>query len=422
MKPRLILLTAIVASAFAPSHAQTLKDSVLINFRQSKSQLDTTYMDNPQALQHVRSMIKQYHHPDSNFVLTGVNVTGAASPEGSVKYNDWLSRQRANRLFSYIGEQVDLPDSLTTFSYLGRDWHTLRSMVEADTNVPYRNEVLAMLDEIIETHNNANPDHPGNLRRIKQLRGGVPYIYMYHHLFPAIRASKVVLTFGAPSYALKMPAVGAIFPMFEEKVAVSLPNMAFAPAKHRKPFYMALKTNMISDLLLIPEIGAEFYLGKNMSIVGNWMYGWWDVDRTHWYWRAYGGDLAVRWWFGKKAHEKPLTGHHVGVYGGAITYDFEFGGTGHMGGIPGGTLWDRCNWYAGLEYGYSLPIARRLNIDFTIGLGCLSGKYVIYDPVDKCYVWRETRKRTWFGPTKVEASLVWLIGHGNYNKAKGGHK
>lgn len=42
-----------------------------------------------------------------------------------------------------------------------------------------------------------------------------------------------------------------------------------------KPFYMALKTNMLYDVLAVPNIGVEFYLGKNWSISGNWMYGWW---------------------------------------------------------------------------------------------------------------------------------------------------
>ena len=40
-----------------------------------------------------------------------------------------------------------------------------------------------------------------------------------------------------------------------------------------------------------------------------------------------------------------------------------------MGGKPGGTLWEKMNYAVGLEYGYSLPVARRLNLDFVIGLG-----------------------------------------------------
>ena len=91
-----------------------------------------------------------------------------------------------------------------------------------------------------------------------------------------------------------------------------------------------------------------------------------------------------------------------------------------MGGLPGGTLWDRCNINAGIEYGYSLPIGRRLNLDFTIGIGYIGGKYYEYVPRDGHYVWQSTHRLNWVGPTKAEVSLVWLIGCDNYNRRKGG--
>lgn len=55
--------------------------------------------------------------------------------------------------------------------------------------------------------------------------------------------------------------------------------VAFFP-ETSKPFYMALKTNMLYDVLAVPNIGLEFYLGKNWSIAGNWMYGWWKRTAT----------------------------------------------------------------------------------------------------------------------------------------------
>lgn len=139
-------------------------------------------------------------------------------------------------------------------------------------------------------------------------------------------------------------------------------------------------------------------------------------------WRTYGGDMVIRKWLGKAAKEKPLTGHHLGLYGQIFTYDFETGGKGYMGGKPGGTLWDKMNYSAGVEYGYSLPVAYRLNIDFTIAVGYWGGTYYEYTPVDNCYVWQATKERHWFGPTKAEISLVWLIGRENFNKGKGGRR
>ena len=91
-----------------------------------------------------------------------------------------------------------------------------------------------------------------------------------------------------------------------------------------------------------------------------------------------------------------------------------------MGGTPGGSLWEKCNYAVGVEYGYSLPVGRRLNLDFVIGAGYWGGEYHTYVPDGDQYVWRETRRRRWFGPTKAEVSLVWLLGRGNYNDKKGG--
>lgn len=371
-------------------------------------------MDNAREFEHAHKMIKRYHRPDSNYVLTNVTVVGGASPEGSVRYNEWLSHQRAQRIFDYIGKSFVLPDSITSFTFLGRDWEGLRRLVADDPDVPYRDDVLATLDEIIVAYRRGETESQGNIAKIKRVHGGVPYRYMYRHLFPTLRESKLVLTFDNPRPRIELP-VAPIPPLcLETNVNDSLPTIK-PYYKTLKPFYMALKTNMLFDILAVPNISAEFYLGKNLSVVANWMYGWWKTDRTHRYWRIYGGDLAMRWWFGSKAHEKPLTGHHLGVYGGVLTYDFEWGGRGYMGGLPGHPLWSRYNHYFGVEYGYSLPVSRRLNIDFTLGLGYLGGEYREYIPIDKCYVWQATKYRHWYGPTKAEISLVWLIGRGNYN-------
>ena len=143
------------------------------------------------------------------------------------------------------------------------------------------------------------------------------------------------------------------------------------------------------------------------------MYAWWKSDRRHRYWRTYGGDIEGRYWLGRKAKEKPLQGHHIGLYAQLVTYDFEWGGRGYLG--------DKWSYGGGISYGYSHPIARRLNLDFTLGIGYLGGEYKEYLPIDNCYVWQVTKQRHWFGPTKAEISLVWLIGRDNTNR-KGGKR
>ena len=46
-------------------------------------------------------------------------------------------------------------------------------------------------------------------------------------------------------------------------------------SQESRSYYMSLKTNALYDLLAIPNLGAEFYLGSNFSIAGNWHYVWW---------------------------------------------------------------------------------------------------------------------------------------------------
>lgn len=152
------------------------------------------------------------------------------------------------------------------------------------------------------------------------------------------------------------------------------------------------------------------------------MYAWWDKNARHRFWCTYGGNLGARWWLGRNSESNPFTGHHIGIYAGVLIFDFELGGTGYMGGKPGATLWERFLVNSGIEYGYSLPIGRRLNIDFSIGLGYLGGNYIKYFPFDNDYYRDKEYKLRFFGPTKAEISLVWLLGQGNSSKRKGGKK
>ena len=416
----LIIVSILYCNYLSAQRENVVCDSVKIYFRQSKIDLVPSLNNNKAALDRIVDSLST-SYAESVYSLQQVRVVGGASPEGSVKFNKWLSEKRAGVLFDYISHYSPLPDSLMTTHFLGRDWNGLIRLVENDAEVPYREETLALLREIAWNVANGVTTDGDPLDRLKKFHYGEPYYYMYQNLFPELRASRMFLWYRKIKNPLALLSVPE-FPFVKPYEKPFSPSKRTPSPLPKKPFYMDIRTNMLYDALLVPNLGAEFYLGKNWSVVGNWKYGWWKKDRRQWYWRIYGGDIAIRKWFGKAAQKKPLTGHHLGVYGQIFTYDFEVGGRGYMGGVPGGTLWDKMNYIAGLEYGYSLPIRSRLNIDFSIGVGYWGGIYYEYLPMDNCYVWQATKQRHWFGPTKAEISLVWLIGRCNYNKEKGGRR
>ncbi len=207
--------------------------------------------------------------------------------------------------------------------------------------------------------------------------------------------------------------------LWENKAAYTQKNI---PTPTQKVSRLALKTNMLYNAALVPNIGAEIHIGRRWSVGGSWMYAWWKNNKRHNYWRIYGIELNVRKYFGNQAAEKTFTGHHLGLNGQALTYDFETGGRGYMAGSPGGTIFDKANYTIGLEYGYALPIGRKLNLDFSLGVGYMGGEYHEYLPLDECNVWQNTKKRHWLGPVKAEISLMWLIGCSNYRRKKTNNK
>lgn len=414
------ILVALAFCSLSLYATDNRSDSVEVKFRQGKSELDIAFKNNGQ---HLDSIISNLDKESVKGNVTGVKVIGGASPEGSVEINKTLSRRRADKIFNYIDERVALPDSLTKFRYLGRDWAGLRALVEDDQKVPFRAQVLDLLDEILSDSAAVAQQRVDYLRRLKQIGNGDAYRYMYWNLFPALRKSVLVVEYDVPQAvsepAVQEPTVVAdtvVTEVVTQQISELPPVVEQA---EKKPFYMDVRTNMLFDALAVPNLGVEFYLGKNWTIGANGMYAWWSSHKRNRYWRIYGGEVNVRKWFGKAAAKKPLTGHHLGAHAGLFTFDFEFGGVGIMGGKPHGTLRDRCMAYAGVEYGYSLPVARRLNIDFTIGVGYIGGKYIKYEPDFDSYNWISKHNLNYVGVTKAEISLVWLIGRGNKNKRGG---
>ena len=370
-----------------------------IYFKQSKVRLLPYYKGNKERLD---SFVNELHRiqADPNYRFRSVHIMGGASPEGTTRFNRWLSRQRADRITEYLqAADSTLGASDIEFEYPGVDWAGLKKYVLADSTIPNRDEVLYIID------------HPGpgddRMPRLRALRYSVPWNFMYVKYFPPLRASQVQIIFDR---IFRLDSLLPEWRPLDIPVPIKLPVLALTP-RPMMPFYAALKTNLLYDAALVPNVGIDIYMGNNWSGVINWEFAWWSHDKSHWYWRVYGGDIEIRKWFGKKALEKPLTGHHLGAYFQLVTYDFELGKRGYQG-----RRWTKA---AGIAYGYSLPIRDRLNLDFTLGLGYHWGQFYEYLPIDNHYVWQKTRRRKAITPTKIEVSLVWLIGHLNSNDEQG---
>lgn len=367
---------------------------------------------------------------DSLYRVRHVTVSGSASPEGTEKFNRYLAENRAKTLFDQFRDYSKITDADKTFLYFEKDWDLVLELALDDKHIPYYDDTIILLNLLAYEKRITSKEPAVTLRSLQQLHGGLPYNYIYKYIFPRTRRSEIEFEYSrrfSPALAAAtierqvashIDSLGLVDMSFDAHRALE----AHKNAEEKSPFYMALRTNIIYDVLALPNLGIDFYLGKGWTLGGNGMYAWWKDDDKKKMWRAYGAELNLRWY--PRHHTKretPFSSHHLGIYAQLYTYDFGWKKKGELGGKPEGRLIDSPFWAAGIEYGYSAALGSRLSLDFSIGVGYTTGKYHKYDP-DKIppgeihYVWEGTQRRHFIGPTKAEMALVWLIGRGNTNK------
>ena len=187
-----------------------------------------------------------------------------------------------------------------------------------------------------------------------------------------------------------------------------------ATSCRRRPL-LALKTNLLFDAALMPNVEIEVPVGKRWSVNGEYAFPWWQFDRGKYCMQVLMGGLEGRYWLGsRKSREdrEVLTGHFLGLYAGGGKYDLQWGEKGYQGEFF---------IAAGVSYGWATRIARHLHLEFNIGIGLLRTDYRHYHARDnyQTLLWQENGKYTWFGPTKAKISLVWLL---NRRVKKGGSR
>lgn len=165
----------------------------------------------------------------------------------------------------------------------------------------------------------------------------------------------------------------------------------------KNPILFALKTNSFSDLFAIPNIGAEVDVYKGITVEVSY-YNSWLRNKAHTrYYRFEGFEAEVCYY--KDAVS--FKGHHIGVYGQMMTWDFTFRKRGYLA--------ERWVYGGGISYGYTMPIIKNLNVDFEIGLGYLGGRMHQYVPENGLRVWKSVEPLHWVGPTKLEVTIQWII-------------
>jgi hypothetical protein len=414
------------ASAPTPS-SDSSADSIglsVLYFRVNSTRLEPNYMDNAQNMEMIRRLASD---ADLLAAMDFITITAAASPEGYTEANERLAEGRALAAKEWLVSEFPALDRERIFTFsIGNDWAGLRRMVEEDADVPHRTEVLATLDSAL--------GEEAKRAALKRIGAGEAYAYLAEHLLPELRGATACMIYykpaPAPAAPKQQPASEPIVVteyltdtvyidrpvridnMVQEASAVSGASWVSAVPVAREPYYWAVKSNLLYDLALLPDLRAEFMLGEQYSLEFGGQWAWWTSNKSHDYAeriQAFG--LEWRYWLGNRERRTPLSGHYLGLYGMAGTYDVRWGaGTGYLSNM---------SYSAGVSYGYSMRLGRSLNLELGLSVGYVGGKYQtyhIYDSMQDIFYRDATFSRHYWGPTGARVSLVWLLGGKNETK------
>lgn len=370
------------------------------------------YLDNAEQMRQIREHLASSPHIDS------ITIRAYASPEGAFRHNRYLSQQRAVAARDFILQNAsgrsDLSEENIRLCPMDENWEGLREAVEQNYHRHDRARVLAIIDD----------DRVGPQTkkwRLEQLDGGYTWKYLLRKYMQRLRYATWVCIWESPEPEPEPEPV----PRPEFETVPEVAPIAYTPTfeapqtdisnerrseAHRKRTILALKTNMLYDAVSVLNFAVEFPINEHFSVLYEHHCPWW-LSKNNRYcleYLTFGGEF--RWWFAprvkpeseKRKLRDALVGHFLGVYGYGGKFDFQ--AKTKMGCVQGDPL------SFGLTYGYSLPVSRYLNIEFSISAGYVRVPYQHYIPTPDWQILIRDRDRAgvahYFGPTKAEISLV----------------
>lgn len=407
MKFYLVYILALFISVGA--YAQVSTDSVSVYFRVGHSQFEPAYDNNSST---IASFIDRLNQAGES--IDYVVVRGYASPEGLAKVNNRLAKKRCESVAHYIISNSNLDASLVRTEPEGIGWGVLRKEVETAPDVPSREKILDVLDNVPEwVFNSKGRVVDGRKKRLMEIDGGRPYKWMLAHLFPRLRKAVAVAVYlknEVTPVEVVVPAEEPEIEIVETEIVSSdtivapvdsiEDTLTEAPVedaikeKYLKRF--ALKTNLLYYGVVLPNLELEWHINKDWSVSIEGDVAWWSNRERNKFYQLAVITPEVRRWIKNRDY---WHGMYVGIFGGGGLYDLENGGTGRQG--SGGM--------AGLSFGYMWPVWKNLSFEAGIGAGYMYTRYKEYQPLDGHKLYLRTKNMNYFGPLKLKFSIVWLF-------------
>lgn len=327
--------------------------------------------------------------------VDSLTVVSYSSPEGNYWYNVNLSGRRAASMRKYLeGEYPELGDRLRVTPD-GESWNMFRRRALTDSTVTdaQRERLVSIID--------SDTDYETKKTLIKSWDNAL-WNRIVRVWFKEMRRSFIRLDWRENVYVREYFLES---PMRPEGRALTSGGV-LAPRAGGitlERTILALKTNLLYDLVTALNFEVEVPLGDRFSVMVEDVFPWWTFgpNGNKYSFEMWEIGIEPRWWFARTDGRDRLSGHFIAPYVMSGRYDFQWDSALNYQGEY---------WSAGVSYGYAMPIGKLFNLEFTASVGFVSADYRHYQPApDYSELYRdpfETGVLSYFGPTKLKVSLV----------------
>ena len=252
----------------SPNMKHDLKrDAMQIRFRVSTSHIDPKYMNNKDSLARIVEWINQVQR-DSMVDIVSVEFGGAVSPEGSVRFNHYLSNARLSALEKYIRSKIEIPNNIIVRNDHYIAWDQLKEMVyKSDLTNKY--EII----EILNSENRSTGEQlDSRINDLKKMDNGTTWRKLFNMFFVDMRNAYTVLVTQKSQLAIRYerlkeqvvaPKKIIPDPMIATDNMYTLQNLETKQEPAMR--YMYVKSNLVGLGLLIANLGVEFDIGNYFS-------------------------------------------------------------------------------------------------------------------------------------------------------------
>ena len=387
-----------------------LSDTLSIRFQLDSIRIDMGYGNNADAWS---AFERHFHERYAGLPARQLrlDIYSGASPEGTAAHNRWLGENRGQSIRRLIRRRLgNSIGSIIVHNEAAR-WDALYESVAA-SNEPWRDEVLAILDEPTSTDEN-QWDH--RERKLRALHDGLVWpVLLSRYMAPLRSGATAVLSWHRDTVVVRDTVVLAV----PDCPPAVIPPPSVQPERPRMrplryPVWI-LRTNLPLLGIGTPNLQAEYPLGRrdrwSVNVEGAW--SWWTFSYNKYANQIIYGSVELRRWLGNRRRHHTLCGWHIGLGVGGGYGDLEWKSRGFQGEVYSG--------YVNIGWQQRFGRTRRWAFDAGIGLGYAYVTWRRYTgsrlyPVgheevhDDHLMWRETGRTNWIGTPHVNISLGYVF-------------